>query len=311
MSFGPLTTIRYDRPVSSSAFMAFRLAVFAASMVVLAIIAHRFGPLRTPDFVALVLVASVPAVIALPLALIGLLRLWQTGAEGGVPAVKALVFATLPLALVGYAAWRFLTLPELYDVTSDITAPPVFLKPVETSQKWLPRPPVTTAQRSEQAIAYPALTGRRYEGALDRVYEAVVKVADKTGWTIGPTSGTEYAKPEFPGEAAGGKAGAEASARIDVMPDVGPIPLPRPQGPAPVTDPTVEPGVVRLQASTRTLIFGLPFDTMIRLREEAETTLVDVRVQSRYGSHDLGLSDDVAETFLHALDAELLGIAGD
>lgn len=65
-----------------------------------------------------------------------------------------------------------------------------------------------------------------------------------------------------------------------------------------------------LQGETRTKIIGLPLDVVIRLHEEAETTLVDIRVASRYGAHDLGVSAGVAEAYLKALDAELLGIAG-
>ena len=68
---------------------------------------------------------------------------------------------------------------------------------------------------------------------------------------------------------------------------------------------------VRLQATTRTFALGLPFDVVIRLREEAETTLVDLRVASRFGPHDLGIGAEIAEHYMHALDAELLGIAGD
>ena len=67
---------------------------------------------------------------------------------------------------------------------------------------------------------------------------------------------------------------------------------------------------VTLQGRTRTLVLGLDFDILIRLREEAETTFVDVRVASPYGQHDLGFSADIAENYLKALDAELLGIAG-
>ena len=305
-------TIRYDRPVSTAALMAYRLAVFAASMIVLAIALHRFGPLATPDFIALVLVSALPALIAVPLALIGLGRLWQVGAEGGVVATKALILSALPLGFLGFGLVRALTLPVLYDVTSDLTVPPEFIEPAEFNQKWLPRPPVTEKMRVAQARAYPTLTGRRYEGALDRVYEAVVKVADQEGWQIGPTRGTQNAMPEFPGEAENGKPRPKAEeGAVDVAPDVGPVPLPRPLDEPLVRDPSVEPGIVRLQASTRTLLLGLPFDAMIRLREEAETTLVDVRVQSRYGPDDLGLSARIGEAYLRALDAELLGIAGD
>ena len=57
-------------------------------------------------------------------------------------------------------------------------------------------------------------------------------------------------------------------------------------------------------------MLGLRFDVVIRLREDAETTSVDIRVVSRYGSHDLGLSNRIAEDFLDRLDTELLGLAG-
>jgi len=46
----------------------------------------------------------------------------------------------------------------------------------------------------------------------------------------------------------------------------------------------------------------------LRLREETETTLVDIRVASRFGPHDLGTSASLAEAYLLALDAEMLGI---
>ena len=45
-----------------------------------------------------------------------------------------------------------------------------------------------------------------------------------------------------------------------------------------------------------------------RLKEEAETTIVDVRVASRYGPHDLGMGAAIAEAYLDALDAEMQGL---
>ncbi len=99
-----------------------------------------------------------------------------------------------------------------------------------------------------------------------------------------------------------------------MAPDIGPIPMKRPEGVLEGEDPiaTLIQRVtdVTLQGETRTKIIGLPLDVVIRLHEEAETTLVDIRVASRYGAHDLGVSAGVAEAYLKALDAELLGIAG-
>lgn len=307
--------IRYDRPVSRSAFLARRLAVFALAMIVTAALAHRFGPLATPDFVALALAASIPAALAVPLALYGLARLWQVGAFGGVAAAKALVYVALPLGVAIFGIWRYLALPEIYDVSTDLTDPPALIQEIEFDQKWLPRPPVRADSRLVQSRAYPALAARRYEGALDRVYESVRRVAEANRWSIVATRGTEYAAPELLPEAptpddAELAGGPQEAIPEDVAPEIGPIPQPRPlEEQVPVSDTPV--GTVLLQAETRTFILGLPFDVMIRLREEEETTLVDVRVQSRYGPHDLGFAAAMAQSYLRGLDAELLGIAGD
>ncbi|MCL6706236.1 DUF1499 domain-containing protein [Pseudomonas sp. R2.Fl] len=306
---------RFDRPVSRSAFLARRLAVFALAMIVIAALAHRFGPLETPDFAALALAAALPAALAVPLALYGLARLWQIGALGGVAAAKALAYAVLPLGVAVFGIWHYFALPELYDVTTDTADPPAFIDEIEFDQKWLPRPAIQPESREAQLRAYPALTARRYEGALDRVYEAVRRVAEASGWTIVATRGTEYAVPELLPEAEAPDdtelaGGPDEAVPEDVAPEIGPIPQPRPLEPL-MSVPAAPVGTVLLQAETRTFILGLPFDAMIRLREEEETTLVDVRVQSRYGPHDLGFGAAIAQTFLRALDAELLGIAGD
>lgn len=301
--------IRFDRPVSSSAFLARRLALFALAMILVAGLAHRFGPLSTPDFVALALAAALPAAVAVPLALIGLARLWHVGALGGLAATRALLYSVLPLGLALFGLWRYLALPEIPEVVTDLVDPPAFIVTAEFDQKWLPRRESGPADRQVQARAYPALASRRYDGALDRVYEAVVRVAAQQRWQIGATRGTEYAIPELLPETETGDTELDG-APDDVVPEVGPIPKPRPQEPL-VSVPAAPEGTVLLQAETRSLILGFPFDTMIRLREEAETTLVDVRVQSRYGPHDLGFGAEIAQAFLVALDTELLGIAGD
>ena len=108
--------IRYDRPVSRSAFFARRPALFSLVMLLIVVLAHRFGPLRTPDFVMLVLAAAVPALLAVPLALLGLARLWQIGALGGIASAWALIYAALPIALPGYGYYLYMTKPPLTEV---------------------------------------------------------------------------------------------------------------------------------------------------------------------------------------------------
>ena len=298
-------TVRFVRPISHSAYASRKIAVAALLLFVLATVGHRFGPLRTPDFVALMLLSAAIAGIAVPLALMGLMRLWQKGAEGGVASAQALLYAAVPIAVVGIGAFAYLTQPALYEVTTDIEDPPTFVAAADYDQEWLAgRAPVTVAGRRSQTAAYPGLTGRRYEGALDRVMEGVEAAALSARIVLLKQEGEE---PELD----------EAEEEITVpVPQNVPVPLQRPgERPLPrdlaSVEETVRPAEdLLVQGETRTLALGLPFDVVIRLREDEETTSVDIRVASRYGAHDLGMSAAIAEDFLDRLDTELLGIAG-
>ncbi|MBB2697935.1 DUF1499 domain-containing protein [Rhizobium phaseoli] len=298
--------IRYDRPVSSAARVSRLLGAFSLVLALAVLIAHRFGGLATPYLVLLLIAAAGFALLAALLAAVGLRSLWTSGAEGGLAALAALIYAAFPLGIGAFAAERYMTLPDIYDVSTDPVSAPDWLSTPKADQIWLKRNLVTPEDREKQLAAYPELTGRRYEGALDRVLEAVRKVAKQSGFTIVRSSGTS--EPDRDPEDRPAKPGAGDEAVADA-PGIIPVPTPRPY------DDDVAKLIrgangVTLQASNRTLILGLRFDILIRLREEAETTFVDIRVASRYGQHDLGFSAAIAGDCLKALDAELLGIAG-
>ena len=308
-------TIRFDRPVSHAARAARLIASFALVLCGVTLIGHRFGPLEMPYFVLLMLISAGCAAVAVLLAVIGLAQLWQSAAFGGVSAVKAIVYAALPLAIFGFGAERYWTRPPIYEVSTDLTDPPEWLATPDARQIWLPpRHLVTQGEREAQFDAYPALISRRYEGAADRVLEAVRKVARDNHITIVKADGADVADPNGnvkprrrartlnPGPAQDDNA-------VGDVPDFVPVPTPRPFRDG-VADLIRQNTDVVLQGETRTRIFGLPCDVLIRIREEAETTLVDIRVASRYGQADLGVSAEMADSFLKALDAELLGIAG-
>ena len=300
-------TVRYERPVSHSAFYSRRLALLASVMFVMAWVLHRFGPLETPFFLAVALVTMLLAVVALYLAVLGLVMLWSKGARGGKAAAQALVLVILPLFPLVLGTPRYLNQPPIYDVSTDLLDPPQWIDDIKADQSWLgPRKPPNAGDREAQMIAYRGLTGRRYEGALDRVYTAARKVAIAQGIMITDERGApEGALDEFP--AINPKATEEAVP--DSLDNV-PVPLPRPDYEE-TPDEETPIGDASIQGMHRTLIFGFRQDMVIRLREEAETTLVDVRVASRYGKHDLGTGAALVDNYLRALDAELLGIAGD
>ncbi|MBP2447020.1 DUF1499 domain-containing protein [Rhizobium leguminosarum] len=299
--------IRFDRPVSSAARFSRLLGAFSLVLALAVMIAHRFGGLATPYLVLLLIAAAGGALLAAMLAAVGLRSLWVSGAEGGLAALAALIYAAFPLALGAFATEHYLTLPDIYDVSTDPVSVPDWLKPPKADQIWLKRNPVMPEDREKQISAYPELTGRRYEGALDRVLEAVRKVAKQSGFVIVKSTGDT--EPDRDPEDRPAKPEPGDDAAVADAPDIVPVPTPRPY------DDDIAKLIrgangVTLQATNRTLILGLRFDILIRLREEAETTFVDIRVASRYGQHDLGFSADIAGDYLKALDSELLGIAG-
>jgi hypothetical protein len=300
--------IRYERPTSHAAHWARRIARFAFGLFVAALLAHRFGPLATPNFAALAVFSAGLACLAVVLSVIGFIRFWQVAAVAGIASFVALLYAAVPLGFAGAALIAYFRQPAIYDVSTDIDTPPPWITPPDASQGWLERPGTVTAQdRKAQLAAYPALSGRRYDGALDRVFEGVKIVAEKQGIAITAQEGAENAQaelPDLPATPAG-------SAPNDSAPEEVPIPLSRPGAEPDILPPGHRSTDILLQGEWRTLIVGLRFDVLIRLREEAETTFVDMRVASRYGAHELGLGAGFADRFLHALDAELLGIAGD
>lgn len=302
-------TVRFVRPVSHAAYLSRYLGFAALLLFVIAAPLHRFGPLTTPDFVALTLISAGIAAIALVLALIGLQRLWSVGAKGGLWCLYALLLSAVPLAVVGYAAFLYWQNPKIYDVTTDTTDIPSWLSVPTANQQWLPRSAaVSPVERSAQLEAYPGFLGHRYEGAIDRVYAAARKVAKAQHIRILHTDGLIGALPDAqPGAPKQDIQEGAADTPVEDLPSVIPVPLARPaEAPAPTF--FNGSGTVLMQGDTRTLILGARFDVLIRLREDTETTLVDVRIASRFGPHDLGMAKKIADSYLDALDAQMQGL---
>src|SRR3974377_2275366 len=103
-----------------------RLAIFAASLVVVGVVLHRLTSFPTPVALNLFAVGCALGVLAVVGGLIALAQIWRRGYAGAGSAAIAIV---LPFAL---AAWplaylpAMLKLPRIYDVTTDVVAPPPF-----------------------------------------------------------------------------------------------------------------------------------------------------------------------------------------
>lgn len=311
---GRRTAVRFARPASHAAFWAQRLAVFAVLLLLAAGAAHHMGRLETQNFAAITLVGGLLAACAFFLSCAGLWSLWVRGAKGGRAAFRALLLALLILVPLAWGALRYHQLPGLYDIATDLDAPPEFVETPPVAPAWwvgAERSPPEDATFLQRA-AYPDLTGRRYDGAIDRVIAAVRRVAEQRGFAMTHSENAEL----FPEPANQLPDTPEiADDNVPPPPDletlVPPLPLPAPRPAAEGEDGAVPPSPSRvvLQGVAASPGLAILSDIAIRLTEEEETTFVDMRAVLRTGDHDLGLNAWHIARFFAALDAELHGVA--
>lgn len=68
----------------------------------------------------------------------------------------------------------------------------------------------------------------------------------------------------------------------------------------------LEANEITIEALARSPVFGLVSDVAVRIVDEGETSYVDVRSVSRYGSHDLGDNAAKVARFFDGVEAEIL-----
>jgi len=279
-------------------------------LALITLVLHRLEMLTLPNAAAAVLLASALAAFVLGLAMIGFFMLWQIGAKGGHASFSGMVMALMVLIPVGLAAGRFVSLPRIHDISTDIQNAPQWLEPPQIAMSWLPRRDGDDPSLRElQAMAYPQITGRRYEGAIDRVLLAVRAVAEANKWTPVANVGLDVLVDGLePADEKAAASNAEKTLNGEADPTRAPLPAPRPDIENLPLEPL--PTFAVLQFRTKSLILGVPEDILVRLSEEEETTFVDMRAATRDGDHDLGLNAAVVRDFLRDLDVRLLGIAG-
>jgi len=294
---------RPERPVSIAAIWARRLGVFALALGTIAFLLHRLQVLSLADAIAVVLLSGALAAFVVGLSVIGFAMLWLVGARGGKAAFVGLLMAACVLGPVVYSISRYFQLPPIHDISTDVMSWPDWLEKPQIEKTWLQRVDFTGPEfRAMQADAYPKLTGRRYDGAIDRVLEALGNLATSRKWIIVANQGTDFLAPGFTPPDAEAENGENAETGIIPIPQARPV----------IADDmaTASEPVVLLQFVWRSPILGVTHDILVRLVEEEETTFVDLRAATRVGQHDLGTNAELIQDFLHDLDVALLGIAG-
>ncbi len=247
----------YRRPRSLAAVWARPPASLAVMIMLVAIAAHKFGNLETYPFLWCLVVAAGLAGFSAILAVRGLVSLWQVGAEGGRRSAWSLLLSSAVLAPFAYALFLGITLPQLTQVSTDLTDPPALDETARSSGGFVNRVmPIDDADASAQLKYYPEVAGRRYPLSPEQISDIITRLLQARGWKINSRLGT--------GE---------------------------PQDP------------VVISALAKTLILAIPADVALRIVDDGETSVVDMRSAIRFGTHDLGLDRDFVVGFLDDLDA--------
>lgn len=170
---------------SKQAIWSRRVAIFAAQVVLISVLLHRFGFLGTRVATNLFAAGAFGGMFALLLALIAGVRIWRSGLLGGGHAVAGALIGLLLLAGPALNLPAFLTKPRINDVTTNFRSPPNFefistLRKQDANPIQYPGSEVAELQIRAYPEVRPMMLERSAEAAFDLVQEAV----ERLGWQV-------------------------------------------------------------------------------------------------------------------------------
>ncbi len=299
----------YRRPSSISAVWSRKIGYFVIILLLTAWIGHRFFDLETSNAIVVGMLASAIAALGLCLAVIGFSMLWLVGARGGRASFVGLCLNLVALLPFGFSLYRYVSLPEQFDVVTSSDIPIEWLRNPSRPKTWLSNDSSGDIMLNlNNSRIYGQLTERRYEGAIDRVYRAIRAVASEEKLTVIAREGDDFLSPDEPQI---DEATANDATSIPV-----PAPTPRDRINAPVQgqlaegENSFEGSTIRLQFAKNSLILGVQHDILVLLTEDETATFVNMRAATKQGPHDLGLNAELINSFLSKVDNRLLGIVG-
>ena len=174
-----------DEPMSRFAVWARRMALFSLVAVIVSIIIVRSEWLDIAPAITTFVVALLPSIAALGLAVGALVVIWTDGLRGLGRTLAAMAIAMALLAYPTYLAYRAYKLPWLYDITTDPIDPPRYealarLRPREAN-------PITYAglyAAEQQRVAYPDIEPLDEDATPEVAFKVALAVITKRKWII-------------------------------------------------------------------------------------------------------------------------------
>ncbi len=162
-----------------------RMALFFVQLLILTVVLHRFGLLATPAALNLFAVSLGGLVLAILVAVIGLVRIWFGGQAGGKEAFAGIGIALVGLAAPLYFLSNFFLLPRLDDIETTPREPMKFnalaaQRPADANP--IVEPDLEAAALQEKA--YPDIRSMELERSATEVFDMVHEAVKRMGWTI-------------------------------------------------------------------------------------------------------------------------------
>jgi len=179
----PTLTLRL-KPTPAIARWTTRAALFALSLTLVALIAHRFGTMPTLTAFNLIIVSILTAALTLLLAVVSSVIIWRQGRTGAGRAAFGFVVAG------GLICWpvaflpTFNSLPRLNDVTTDTASPPKFIELAKERRPGMNAVAYPVRFAALQAANYPDLKPMTIERPVDDAFEIVRDALSRQKLTI-------------------------------------------------------------------------------------------------------------------------------
>jgi len=162
-----------------------RMALFFVQLLILTVLLHRFGSLATPAALNLLTVSIGGLVLAIIVAVAGLVRIWFGGQIGAGQAFAGIAIALIGLALPLYYFSQFFLLPRLNDVETTPRQPMQYSqlaarRPADANR--IVEPDLAAAEIQEKA--YPDLRPMELERSATETFDIVHEAVKRIGWTI-------------------------------------------------------------------------------------------------------------------------------
>ena len=222
---------RSPKIVAPLARWSSRIAVFAASLLVVGVVLHRLTSFPTHVAVNLFAVGAAGMGLAVLTGLIALLQIWRRGYAGAGKAAFGVVLPLLMLAWPLTFVPAFMNLPRINDVTTDVAAPPRFISLAKLRAAEA-NPVAYPGERfaEQQQKAYPDLRTFVLDRGVEEAYELVEEIVRKLKWkvaasdppTVKPLKGGQLEATDltpvigFPDDVIVRVEGSATRARIDV-----------------------------------------------------------------------------------------------